>query len=47
VLPAQGERIIKTESIFIKPMSVDEAIMQIDVMNNDFLVFTNAANPEG
>lgn len=41
-LPAQGERIIKTESIFIKPMSVDEAIMQIDVMNNDFLVFTNA-----
>jgi putative sigma-54 modulation protein len=40
--PAQGERIIKTESIFIKPMSVDEAIMQIDVMNNDFLVFTNA-----
>jgi putative sigma-54 modulation protein len=42
VLPAQGERIIKTESIFIKPMSIDEAIMQIDVMNNDFLVFTNA-----
>jgi putative sigma-54 modulation protein len=42
VLPAKGERIIKTESIFIKPMSVDEAIMQIDVMNNDFLVFTNA-----
>ena len=41
-VPAQGERIIKTESIFIKPMSVDEAIMQIDVMNNDFLVFTNA-----
>ena len=41
-LPVQGERIIKTESIFIKPMSVDEAIMQIDVMNNDFLVFTNA-----
>jgi putative sigma-54 modulation protein len=40
--PAQGERIIKTESIFIKPMSVDEAIMQIDVLNNDFLVFTNA-----
>jgi putative sigma-54 modulation protein len=42
VLPAQGERIIKTESIFIKPMSIDEAIMQIDVINNDFLVFTNA-----
>jgi putative sigma-54 modulation protein len=34
-------RIIQTESVFIKPMSIDEAIMQIDVMNRDFLVFTN------
>ncbi len=42
VVPAQGGRIIETESVFIKPMSVDEAIMQIDLMNNDFLVFTNA-----
>jgi putative sigma-54 modulation protein len=36
-------RIIKTESVFIKPMSIDEAIMQIDVMNSDFMIFTNAA----
>jgi putative sigma-54 modulation protein len=35
-------RIIKTESVFIKPMSIDEAIMQIDVMNSDFMIFTNA-----
>jgi putative sigma-54 modulation protein len=35
-------RIIKTESVFIKPMSIDEAIMQIDLMNSDFMVFNNA-----
>jgi putative sigma-54 modulation protein len=38
----QQARVIKTESIFIKPMSLDEAMMQIDLINNDFLVFTNA-----
>jgi putative sigma-54 modulation protein len=48
ILSSQSEeqalrgRIIKTESVFIKPMSIDEAIMQIDVMNSDFMVFTNA-----
>ncbi len=42
VIPPQAERIIKTERIFIKPMSLDEAIMQIDLMHNDFMVFTNA-----
>jgi putative sigma-54 modulation protein len=36
-------KIIKTESIFIKPMSLDEAIMQMDLVQRDFLVFTNAA----
>lgn len=41
-IPPQAERIIKTERIFIKPMSLDEAIMQIDLMHNDFMVFTNA-----
>jgi len=39
---ARRGRIIKTESVFIKPMSIDEAIMQIDVMNSDFMIFTNA-----
>jgi len=48
ILAAQPEeetprgRIIKTESVFIKPMAIDEAIMQLDVMNSDFMVFTNA-----
>ena len=27
-------------------MSVDDAVMQMDLMNNDFLVFTNAASRE-
>lgn len=35
-------RVIKTENFFIKPMSVDEAVMQIDLLNNDFMVFTNS-----
>jgi putative sigma-54 modulation protein len=39
---ARPGRIIQTESVFIKPMSIDEALMQLDVMNSDFLVFTNA-----
>lgn len=35
-------KIVRTESIFIKPMSLDEAIMQMDLVKKDFLVFTNA-----
>ncbi|MBI5047784.1 MAG: ribosome-associated translation inhibitor RaiA [Deltaproteobacteria bacterium] len=37
-------KIIKTENFFIKPMSIDEAVMQIDLLNNDFMVFTDAAS---
>jgi len=36
--------VIKMENYFAKPMSVDEAVMQIDLLNREFLVFTNAAN---
>ena len=35
-------QVVKTESLHIKPMSVDEAVMQMDLLNNNFLVFTNA-----
>lgn len=38
----QPAKVIKTESIFIKPMSLDEALMQIGLIDNEFLVFTNA-----
>lgn len=35
--------IVKTENYFIKPMSVDEAAMQMDLSHQDFLVFNNAS----
>ncbi len=41
--PEGGEpaQVIRTEEFLAKPMSVEEAVMQMDLMNNDFLVFTN------
>lgn len=33
--------IIHTQRMAIKPMSVDEALMQMDLINQDFLVFIN------
>lgn len=35
-------RVIKSKKLVAKPMSVEEAAMQMDLLNNDFLVFTNA-----
>jgi putative sigma-54 modulation protein len=35
-------RVIKTEQFYAKPMDVDEAIMQLDLSNSEFLVFTNS-----
>jgi len=39
---AQKPQIIKTKQIYAKPMDVDEAVMQLDLANSEFLVFTNA-----
>jgi len=36
--------VIKMEDYFAKPMSVDEAVMQLELLHRDFFVFTNAAN---
>jgi putative sigma-54 modulation protein len=36
--------VIRSEPIFIKPMSVDEAVMQMDLMHKDFLVFTDSSS---
>jgi putative sigma-54 modulation protein len=33
---------VKIKNIEYKPMDVEEAIMQMDLLNNNFLVFTNA-----
>ncbi len=38
---SQAARVIKRENQFIKPMSVEEAAMQLDVMDGDFLIFTD------
>ena len=35
-------RVIKSRKLLAKPMSVEEAAMQMDLLNNEFLVFTNA-----
>ena len=33
--------IIRSHSFFVKPMSVEEAVMQMDLLDKDFLVFTD------
>ncbi len=35
--------VIRTKTFSIEPMSVDEAVMQMDLMHKDFLVFTDAS----
>jgi putative sigma-54 modulation protein len=37
-----GERQIKIMNIEYKPMDVDEAVLQMDLIEDNFLVFTNA-----
>lgn len=37
-----GPRVIKTNDLIAKSMTVNDAVMQMDLMNNDFLVFTNS-----
>ena len=39
-------RIIRTSEFTAKPMSVEEAVMQMDLLDNEFLVFTNAESRE-
>jgi len=38
--------IIKKSKFWAKPMTVKEAVMQMNLLNNDFLVFTNASTHE-
>lgn len=39
-------KVVKTNEFLSRPMSTDEAIMQMDLMNNDFYVFTNSTSME-
>jgi putative sigma-54 modulation protein len=38
----EGTQIVKTETIFAKPMDVEEASLQLKLSNSEFLVFTNS-----
>lgn len=47
VEPATAEvppKVIKSDSFTARPMTVEEAVMQLNLMNNSFLVFTNSVN---
>jgi putative sigma-54 modulation protein len=35
--------VVRTDSYFVKPMSVEEAAMQMDLSHQEFLVFSNAS----
>jgi putative sigma-54 modulation protein len=41
---APAPRVVRATDFHINKMTVDEAIMQMDLMNNDFLVFTNSTS---
>ncbi|HHY98068.1 MAG TPA: ribosome-associated translation inhibitor RaiA [Firmicutes bacterium] len=43
---AEEPRIVKTKRFAIKPMSVEEAVMQMDLLGHDFFVFSNAETEE-
>jgi putative sigma-54 modulation protein len=40
-IPAEFGRIIKNKRFELKPMSPDEAAMQMELLDKDFFVFTN------
>lgn len=38
--------IVHTDSFVVKPMAIEEAVMQMNLMHRDFLVFTEASSEE-
>jgi len=38
--------VVKTKTETAKPMSIDEAVMQMDLLHKDFIVFSNSENSE-
>ncbi|PLX90410.1 MAG: ribosomal subunit interface protein [Desulfuromonas sp.] len=43
---SQEPEIIRSHSFSVKPMSVEEAVMQMDLLDKDFLVFTDDRSEE-
>jgi putative sigma-54 modulation protein len=44
--PAAMPKVIKKSKFFAQPLSVEEAVMQMNLLGNSFLVFTNADTRE-
>jgi putative sigma-54 modulation protein len=42
----EGPMIVKTKQFAVKPMSADEAILQLELIGHDFFVFRNAESDE-
>jgi putative sigma-54 modulation protein len=42
----QAPAVVHSERFFVKPMSVEEAIMQMNLRNHEFLVFNNASTDQ-
>ncbi|MDX1762953.1 MAG: ribosome-associated translation inhibitor RaiA [bacterium] len=43
---ARGPKIVRTNKYAVKPMSVDEAAMQMDLLEQDFIVYTDASSDQ-
>lgn len=43
---ASAPRVVRSNEFLAKPMTVEDAVMQMNLMNNDFLVFQNVASQE-
>jgi len=44
--PEEGPMIVKTKQFAVKPMSADEAVLQLELIGHDFFVFRNADSDE-
>jgi ribosome hibernation promoting factor len=42
----ESERQVRVKNIEYKPMHVEEAVLQLDLLNDNFLVFTNARSDQ-
>ncbi len=42
ILPGEEPKVIETESYFLKPMALEEAVMEMDLSTRDFIVFRNS-----
>ena len=42
--PGAQRRIIRTQRVPAKPLSIEEAVEQLDLSGDEFLVFANASN---